>query len=73
MLFVCGSHQVIMCQSKIMFYCFYFRDIHQSSRLNLLYTKGINLKKNVNYECIFGMSDHVILKIEIKGGMEDKQ
>ena len=43
------------------------------SRLDLLFIKGINLGKNINYECTFGRSDHVVLEIEIKEDIEDKQ
>ena len=43
------------------------------SRLDLLFTKGINLEKDINYECPFGRSDYVVLEIEIKGDMENKQ
>ena len=37
-----------------------------------LFSKGINLEKD-NHECLFGRSDYVVLEIEIKGDMEDKQ
>ena len=37
-----------------------------SSRLDLLFTKGINLEKDISYECPLGRSDHVILEIDIK-------
>ena len=43
------------------------------SWLNLLFTKEINLEKDINYECPFGRSDHVVIEIEIKGDMENKQ
>ena len=43
------------------------------SRLDLLFTKGIDLEKDIDYECPFGRSDHVVLEIEIKGDMKDKQ
>ena len=44
------------------------------SRLHLLFTKGINQEKDINYECLFGNSDNIVLKIEMKGGdMEVKQ
>ena len=43
------------------------------SKLDLLFTKGINLETDINYECPFGRSDYVVLEIEIKGDMEDKQ
>ena len=45
------------------------------SRLDLLFTKGINLEKiYINYECPFGNSGHVVLEIEMKGGdMEVRQ
>ena len=50
-----------------------FREKDKTSRLDLLFTKEINLDKDINYECLFGMKDHVVLEIEIKGNMEDKQ
>ena len=31
------------------------------------------MERNINYECPFGRSDHVVLEIEIKGDMEEKQ
>ena len=40
------------------------------SRSDLLFTKEINLEKDINYECPFGNSDHVVLEIEKKGDME---
>ena len=43
----------------------------KSSRLDLLFTKGINLKKDINHECPFGRSDHVGLEIAINR-IEDK-
>ena len=44
------------------------------SILDILFTKGINLEKNRNYECSFGNSDHLVLEIDKKiGGMEVKQ
>ena len=50
-----------------------FRGEDKPSKLDLLFTKGINLEADIDYECPFGRSDHVVLKIEIKGDMEDKQ
>ena len=41
--------------------------------MDLSFTKGINLEKNINYEFPFGRSDYAVLKIEIKGNMENKQ
>ena len=38
------------------------------SRLDLLFTKGMNLDKDMNYECLFESSDHVVLEIEMKEG-----
>ena len=35
--------------------------------------KEINLEKDINHECPLGRSDHVVLEIEIKGNIEDKQ
>ena len=50
-----------------------FRREDKPSRLDLLFTKGIKLEKDINYKCPFGRSDHVVLEIEIKGDIEDKQ
>ena len=50
-----------------------YRGEDKPSRLELLFTKGINLEKRYYYECHFGRSDHVVLKIEIKENMENKQ
>ena len=50
-----------------------FRGKNKPSWLNLLFTKGMNLEKDINYECPFGRSDHMVLKIEIKGDIKDKQ
>ena len=43
------------------------------SRLDLLFTKGINLENFINCESPFGRNDHVVLKIESKGDTENKQ
>ena len=43
------------------------------SRWDLLFTKRINLEKDINYECPFGRTDHVVLEIKIKEYMENKQ
>ena len=50
-----------------------FRGEDKPSRLDILFTKGINLETNINYECPFGKSDHAVLKIEIKGDIKGKQ
>ena len=50
-----------------------FRGENKPSRLDLLFTKGINLETDINNECPFGRSDHVVLEIEIKGDIKDKQ
>ena len=47
-----------------------FRAEDKPPRLDLLFTKGINLETGINYECPFGRSDHMILKIEIKGDIK---
>ena len=39
-----------------------FRGEDKPSRLDLLFTKGINLETDINYECPFGRSDHVVTK-----------
>ena len=49
-----------------------YRGEDKPSRLDLLFTKEINLKNYINYECPF-RSDHVVLEIEITGDIEDKQ
>ena len=41
--------------------------------LNVLFNKRINLEIDINYECPFGRSEHMVLEIEIKGNIEDKQ
>ena len=41
--------------------------------MDLFFTEGINLAKKINYECFFRKSAHVVLKIEIKKDMENKQ
>ena len=50
-----------------------FRGEDKPSRLDLLFTIGINLETYINYECPFGKSDHVVLEIDIKGDIKDKQ
>ena len=37
------------------------------SRLDLLFTKGIDLEKDIYYECPFESNDHMILEIKMKG------
>ena len=49
-----------------------YRGEDKPSKFDQLFTKIINLEKDGNYECPFGKSDHVVLKIEIKRGMEGK-
>ena len=49
-----------------------FKGVDKPSRLDLLFTKGINLETDINYDCPFGRSDHVVLEIEIKGDIKDK-
>ena len=49
------------------------REEDKPSRLDLSFTKGINLETDINYECPFGRNDHVVLEIEIKGDIKDKQ
>ena len=36
------------------------------SRLELLFTKGINLEKDINYKFPFGRSDHVVWKLRLR-------
>ena len=48
------------------------RGENKPSRLDLLFTKGINIEKYINYKCLLGRSNHVVLDIEIKRDMEDK-
>ena len=50
-----------------------FRGEDKSSRLDLLFTKVINLETDNNSECLFGRSDHVVLEIEFKRDIKDKQ
>ena len=50
-----------------------FRGEDKPSRLDLLFTKGINPETDINYECLFGRDDPVVLEIEIKGDIKDKQ
>ena len=50
-----------------------FRGKDKPPRLDLLFTKGIILETDINYECPFGRSDHVILEIQIKADIKDKQ
>ena len=50
-----------------------FRGDDKPSRLDILFTKGINLEIDINYECPFRRSGHVVLEIEIKGDIKDKQ
>ena len=41
--------------------------------MDLLFTKGINLEEEKNYESPVGKNDHVILEIEIMRNIQDKQ
>ena len=43
------------------------------SRLDLLFTKRINLKKDITYECTIGKNDYVVLEIEIRRDMEEEK
>ena len=45
----------------------------KTSRLDLLFCQRNISGKDKNYECPFGRSDHVVLEIEIKLDIEDKQ
>ena len=48
-----------------------FRGEDKPSKLDLLFTKRINLETDINYECPFGRSDHVVLEIEIKEDIKE--
>ena len=50
-----------------------FRGKDKPSRLDLLFTKGINLETDISYECPLGRSDHVVLEIDIKGDIKEKK
>ena len=50
-----------------------YREEDKPSRLDLLFTKRINLEKDINYECPFGRNDHVVLEIDIKGNMDENR
>ena len=47
-----------------------FRGEDKPSRLDLVFTKEVELIKDINYVCPIGKSDHVILEMMVKGAYE---
>lgn len=43
----------------------------EPSRLNLVFTKCVNLKGNIKYLSPRGKSDHVLLEIEVMGNKDE--
>ena len=49
-----------------------YRD-DKPSRLDLIFTKGIELAKDIMYMCPFGKSDHIVLELELKETTEEER
>ena len=49
-----------------------YRGEDRPSRLDLVFTKEVELAKDIVFDCPFGKSDHVILEIEMEGVTEER-